>query len=119
MPTRYSKEEILDIRNSLAVYAYMPVAARRAIDQLLADLEKAHACIEHAVRIYGKYGCIINEPGNAGVWRAEAGEILNKNNNNIDDNDIYYIIKRAGKTYTIRESIFNRYAEILNINRLT
>lgn len=74
---RYSKEEILDIRNSLAAYAYMPVSARRAIDQLVGDLEKAYACIEHAVRIYGKYGCIINEPGNAGVWRSEAGEIIN------------------------------------------
>lgn len=76
--TRYSREEILDIRNCLAAYAYMPASARRAIDQLLGDLEKAHNCIEHAVRIYGKYGCIINEPGNAGVWREEAREVLQK-----------------------------------------
>ena len=80
MRTRYSKEEILDIRNFLAAYAYIPAAARRAIDQLLGDLEKAHNCIEHAVRIYGKYGCIINEPGNAGAWISEAHDILEKLN---------------------------------------
>ena len=44
--TRYSNEEILDIRDCLAQYADMPAAARRAIDQLMGDLKKAHNCIE-------------------------------------------------------------------------
>lgn len=78
MPTRYTQEEIIDIRDCLAQYAHMPVAARRAIDQLMGDLQAAHKCLQNAVSIYGKYGMLVNEPGKPGEWIEEAHQVLDK-----------------------------------------
>ena len=49
MRTRYTQEEIIDIRDCLAQYAHMPVAARRVIEQLMGDLEKYKVAIEKII----------------------------------------------------------------------
>lgn len=76
--TRYTPEEIADIRSILADYGNIPVAARRVIDQLMGDLQAAHKCLQNAVSIYGKYGMLVNEPGKPGEWIEEAHQVLDK-----------------------------------------
>ena len=76
--TRYTPEEINDIRNILADDGNISVAARKLIDQLMSDLQAAHKCLQNAVGIYGKYGMLLNEPGKPGEWIEEAHKVLDK-----------------------------------------
>jgi hypothetical protein len=46
------------------------------IRQLLADLDKMRDVVEDAVRIYGKYNALINEPGKPGEWIEKANKTL-------------------------------------------